>query len=124
MNSNHVDVTPESLKNFNDLPIEGKFQMINLLKFKKQVSDSDMTGIEKYAEYMKAVMPFFIKSEGQIVYDGKPQLSLIGPKEEWDKILIVEYPSKAHFVNMITTKGYPSAIRASALEDSRLILCQ
>ena len=121
---NYIEVAPEKLKEIIDLSIEGKFQMINLLKFKKKIVDSDMTGLEKYGEYMKAVMPFFVKSEGHIVYESKVQLSLIGPENEWDKVLIVEYPSKDHFINMITTKGYPADLRSSALENSRLILCK
>jgi uncharacterized protein (DUF1330 family) len=124
MNSNHINLTSETLNDFISIEVEGKFQMINLLKFKEAVDDSTVTGVEKYAEYMKAVMPFFMKSEGRIIYEGKTLFSLIGPDEEWDKILIVEYPSKSHFINMITTKGYPAELRAAALEDSRLILCK
>ena len=122
--NNTIDLDITRLDDLGKMSIEGKFQMMNLLKFKKQIDDTDMTGIQKYAEYMKAAMPFFIISGGRIIYDGQAHFSLIGPEREWDKVIIVEYPSMSHFINMITNKGYPEHLRASALENSRLILCE
>jgi uncharacterized protein (DUF1330 family) len=50
---------------------------------------------------------------------------LVG-KEEWDEILVVEYPSRKAFLNMVQSDEYkvPKQIRNEALEDSRLISMQ
>jgi len=125
MNEKYVEVTSEQIQGFSQLPLDGAFQMLNLLKFKNKVEETEETGAEAYAKYLEAITPFFKASGAKVVYQGKPLFTIIGPNDqtEWDKILIVEYASKEDFLNMITTKGYPTALRNRALEDSRLILC-
>ncbi len=125
MSDKYVGVTPEQFQDFTTLPIEGSFQMLNLLKFKDKVEETGLSGAEAYGQYMNAVIPFFMASKAKIIYQGRPVFSLIGPEDtnEWDKILIVEYASKEDFLKMITAEGYPSKMRSQALEDSRLILC-
>lgn len=108
---------------FSDLQkvAEGEpFQMLNLLKFKKD------GGAEKYKEYMRAAAPFFARANAEVLYYGNAELTLIGPSEtrEWDKILLVEYASKEDFLAMITDVNYPTHLRKAALEDSRLLLCR
>jgi uncharacterized protein (DUF1330 family) len=122
LNKTQVNSFLENLQLLNDFPVDGKFQMINLLKFKDKVDDSGTTGKQAYLTYMKAAIPFFSKINARIIYDGYSQLTLIGPDKEWDKILIVEYDSKADFMNMIQSDDYPLSLRSQALEDSRLIL--
>jgi len=125
MSDTHIEVTPEQLQKFVELPVDGAFQMLNLLKFKEKVDDGDTSGEEAYVEYMKAVMPFFQKSKAKISFMGKPMLTIIGPQgeQEWDKVLIVEYASKQHFIDMISAEGYPQHLRSRALVNSRLIVC-
>ncbi|NJL13574.1 MAG: hypothetical protein HC913_11590 [Microscillaceae bacterium] len=36
-------------------------------------------------------------------------------------MVLVEYPSKEHFLEMIKNPAYPSHLRTAALQDSRLI---
>jgi hypothetical protein len=44
--------------------------------------------------------------------------------DAWDKILLVEYPSKASFVTMLADPEYQQAVhfRTKALSDSRLYI--
>ena len=125
MKDTFIGVSSKQFQDFSALPVDGAFQMLNLLKFKEKVEETGVTGAEAYAQYMQAVLPFFQKSNAKIVYQGKPMFNLIGPESslEWDKILIVEYASKEDFLKMITAEGYPAKMRGQALEDSRLILC-
>ena len=61
---------------------------------------------------------------GTIVWQGKFELMLIGPREEyWHHCFIAEYPSVAAFVEMIRDPVYREAVkhRQAAGEDSRLI---
>ncbi|MFK8009253.1 MAG: hypothetical protein AB8H03_23025 [Saprospiraceae bacterium] len=120
-----LDLTKEQYKAFMALPIDVPLQMLNLLKFKEKVNDADISGAERYKEYMKATVPFFQKSNAKVNFYGDAKINLIGPQElEWDKVLIVEYAQKSDFIKMITTEGYPSEMRKSAIEDSRLIFCE
>lgn len=120
-----LDLTREQFKSFMALPIDTPLQMLNLLKFKDHVLETGITGKEQYKNYMMATTPFFESSKAKVVFFGTPQFTLIGPQDtlEWDKVLIVEYPTKKDFVNMILTEGYPSEMRKLAIEDSRLIFC-
>lgn len=113
----HTDLTKEQFKAFAELPTDGAISMLNLLKFEKD------GGKEIYKKYMAAAQPFFAKANAKIVFYGKPNFTLIGDSSEelWDEILIVEYADKSDFIKMITTPGYPAAIRRKAVSDSRLI---
>jgi len=121
----YIDTSQEQFHDFMKLPIEGSFQMMNLLKFKKKVEGTEISGENAYNEYMAAVVPFFKSTSAKIIYQGKPIFNLIGPKGslEWDKILIVEYGSKQEFIGMITQEGYPKEMRNRAIANSRLIVC-
>ena len=121
----YLDLTRKQFSEFSQLPIDVPLQMLNLLKFKDHVEETNLSGRQQYKEYMKAALPFFEKSNAKIVFYGDSKFNLIGPTElEWDKVLIVEYATKDDFMRMITTEGYPAKMRQLALEDSRLIFCQ
>lgn len=124
--STYLDLTKQQYLELMDFDIEEKFQMLNLLKFVDKVDGTDLTGKQQYQKYMKEVLPFFEKSKAKVVYDGKPYFTLIGPNDglEWDKVLIIEYATKASFINMISSPGYPGELRKMALADSRLVLCK
>lgn len=121
----YVDPTPEQNAAIFAYPSDQPLQMLNLLKFKSQLSDSGITGEEQYSAYMKAAQPFFAESKARILFYGEAKLCLIGPVDEleWDKVLIVEYPNKQAFLQMAMHPEYPTQMRRDALVDSRLILC-
>ncbi len=122
----YLELTKEQYLEFMKYDVEEKFQMLNLLKFVDRVEGTDISGKEQYRKYMKEVMPYFLEAGARVIYDGKPYFTLIGPAGdlEWDKVLIIEYETKAKFINMISSPDYPGAIRKKALADSRLILCK
>lgn len=121
----YLDLTKEQFKAFMEYPTGEKLQMLNLLKFKDKVEATGKSGAEQYKAYLKAAAPFTTKANAKIVFYGAPKFNLIGPQDEleWDKILIVEYATKNEFINMISNKEYPAALRKMALLDSRLIFC-
>lgn len=100
--------------------------MMNYLNYKNVVSSTGKTGKETYKEYMVAAIPFFQKIKADIIFKGKPQATIMGRSDEqlWDEILIVKYANKKEFFKLIQFKDYPRELRASALEDSRLIFCK
>ncbi len=119
----YINASIEQIKEFATLPLQTPFQMLNLIKYKDHVEGSEKTGKEQYQEYMQTALPYFQKSKARVLYSGSYQATIIGPAEnqEWDKVLLVEYPSRESFLEMITTEGYPAKLRALALTDSRLI---
>jgi uncharacterized protein (DUF1330 family) len=102
--------------------------MLNLLRFKSQADGIDVgkTGAEAYARYSVAAEPFLSAVGGRLRAAVRPLQSVIGPAEgEWDLVLLVEYPSRAKFLEMATNEEYLKAHqhREAGLADSRLIAC-
>jgi len=121
---NYISATKEQSIALATIPDEQPMQMLNLLKF-KEITETDISGFEQYKLYMKAAAPFFEEANARVLFYGSAELSVIGPSElEWDKVLIVSYPSKKDFFKMATHPDYPTALRDAALEDSRLIFCK
>lgn len=125
MKKNYVTVDNTELDAFISKTIDGPFEMLNLLKFKDLIPETQQSGKGMFKEYMIAASPFLEQAGAKVVYKGKYLESLIGPTEkEWDMIIIVSYPSKAHFHKMVKDPNYPAHLRKAALSDCRLILCK
>ncbi len=102
--------------------------MLNLLRFKAQADgiDAGVSGAEAYARYSVATEPFLRAVGGRVLLAVQPRQSVIGPPDsEWDLVILVEYPSRAKFLEMATNAEYLEvhAHREAALADSRLIAC-
>ena len=121
-----LEINQKQFKAFTQLPEDTPVVMLNLLKFKDRVTETGLSGAESYKEYMRQAAPFFAKADAEILFLGKPQTMLIGPEDEdlWDKVLIIKYNTISGFLGMVQAEGYPSHLRAQALEDSRLIHCK
>ena len=115
----HVEGTKEQFVSFMKAPIEGPIRMLNLLRYKADGGEA------KYAEYGANTQPCLEKVGGKVIFRGDGKLTVIGG-EDWDLILIVEYPSKDKMVEMIQSEEYQAGVhlRHEALEDSRLVCMQ
>ncbi len=78
---------------------EGPFVMLNLLKFKK------VGGREAYFHYIREAGPFVEAAGAKVIYFGKPKELLQG-KEDWDLLMLVQYPSRKAFLKMATNPDY------------------
>lgn len=89
--------------------------MLNLLEFVPE------GGRERYAEYGAAVAPLLEKAGGRIVYAGEPGPVLLG-EQSWDMVLLVEYPSRRAFLEMIGSEAYQAIahLRTEALTHGEL----
>jgi uncharacterized protein (DUF1330 family) len=84
--------------------------MLNLLAFKPG------GGRESYERYGEAVAPLLAKAGGRPVYAGQPAAALIG-EQSWDLVIVVEYPSRRAFLEMIGSPEYQAIahLRSEAL---------
>ena len=108
-----------------EAPDEGPVVMLNLLRYADTANDgSGRTGREAYQHYGELVIPMLeARGAGFIVYATAEQ-TVIGPAdEEWDEMILVQYPSRAAFIDMITSADYLAAHvhREAGLADSRLV---
>ena len=125
--SNYVDPERDQFEAFKALPRDKPIMMFNLLHFREKAAyddGRDATGAEAYAAYGRESAAVFLRVGGEIIWRGKPEVMLIGPKDkQWDLIFIARYPSAGAFLEMITDPQYREAVRhrQAAVLDSRLI---
>jgi len=107
-------------------PDEGPVVMLNLLKFKDRTSDGNGTGNEAYRKYGDAAIRMIEQRGGKVLWVGKAEQVLIGdPEQDWDAVIVVEYPSRKAFLEMVSSPDYleAHAHRERALERTVLIAC-
>jgi len=108
---------------------DGPVVMLNLLRFKDRADgiDAGVSGREAYERYGRATGPFLEAVGGRVLQAAETRQTVIGPEAlEWDMVLLVEYPSRAKFLEMATNPEYLKIHehREAALADSRLIACE
>ena len=124
---NYIDPERDQFDAFKGLARDEPVMMLNPVRFREKAAYEDgraATGAEAYAAYGKASGPVFRRVGGQIVWRGKPELMLIGPKDKhWDMIFVARYPTAGAFLEMVTDPDYRLAVkhRQAAVKDSRLI---
>lgn len=88
--------------------------MLNLLRFVAG-------GRERYREYESAVAPLLEKVGGGVIYQGVPGRPLLGDSG-WDLVLLVRYPSRGAFLEMVSSEEYREIehLRSEALSEGEL----
>jgi uncharacterized protein (DUF1330 family) len=94
---------------------EAPVVMLNLLRFKPD------GGRERYAEYGAGVAPLLEKAGARVAFAGDPATVLLGERS-WDLVLLVEYPTRQAFLEMIGSEEYQAIahLRTEALEHGEL----
>ncbi len=94
---------------------EGPVTMLNLLAFRPD------GGRERYLEYGAAVLPLLEKAGARVVFQGPAAPVVLGDRS-WDLVLLVEYPTRAAFLEMIGSPEYAAIahLRTEALARGEL----
>jgi uncharacterized protein (DUF1330 family) len=106
-------------------PDEGPVVMLNLLKFKAR-ADGGGTGADAYRHYGDAALEMVEERGGRVLWAGRGDQILIGdPTQDWDQVVLVQYPSRAAFIEMVSRPEYHEAHthRESGLERTILVAC-
>jgi uncharacterized protein (DUF1330 family) len=117
--SSSLEPTREQLAALAARPAEAPVVMINLLQFKAD------GGSESYLRYTQEVAPHLQRVGGTVRYAGASPSVVIGDGEKpwWDAIIVVEYPSPAAFLDMMSNEEYLKVhqYRAAGLDRGDLI---
>jgi uncharacterized protein (DUF1330 family) len=100
-------------------PDEGAVVMLNLLKLKEG-------GADTYLRYGDAAIGMVEERGGRVLWSGRAEQVLIGdPAADWDVVVLVEYPSRAAFVEMVSSPEYleAHADREAGLERTVVLAC-
>jgi uncharacterized protein (DUF1330 family) len=111
----------QQLLDLMNAPDEGPVVMLNLLKFKPR------EGASEYNKYGNSVVQMVEARGGKVLWLGGVDQTLIGDldADAWDAVALVQYPSRAAFIEMTTSKEYDAAHehRESGLERTVLLAC-
>jgi uncharacterized protein (DUF1330 family) len=91
----------------------GPVVMLNLLRY------AGAEGRESYSRYAQAVVPELERVGAQLLYAGDCSTLLVAPAgHAWDAVLVVRYPSRRAFLEMVTDPSYQAIahLRGEGLE--------
>ena len=125
-----IGPTKEQIKALLDSDLETPVVMLNLLKFAER-ADGDggdgsksSSGRESYARYGDRVRSMLEQTGARVLFQGRADSVVIGgDADDWDAVILVEYPSRKAFIEMTSSPNYQevSKDRTAGLADSRLI---
>jgi uncharacterized protein (DUF1330 family) len=117
---------PDQFREMAQSTDEGTVVMLNLLKFKERADAIDSSGASEYGRYGDAAIKMIEAQGGRLLWAGRADQVLIGdPGQDWDQVLLVEYPSRKAFIEMVSKPEYNEAHkhRESGLERTIVIAC-
>ena len=82
------------------------------------------SGADAYRRYGETAVKMVEEQGGRVLWQGRADQILIGdPTEDWDSVVLVEYPSRKAFIEMVTKPKYEAAHehREAGLERTVLV---
>lgn len=119
---------PQAFQQLAQSPDNGPVVMLNLLKFKPRSDDGDGSGADAYGRYGDVAVKMVEERGGKILWQGRAEQLLVGEAAEhdWDVVVLVEYPSRKTFIEMVSNPDYMKSHghREAGLEKTVLLACQ
>ncbi|MBI3678007.1 MAG: DUF1330 domain-containing protein [Proteobacteria bacterium] len=107
------------------LPDKGPVVMVNLVRFRERAADGNGSGYDAYLRYSQATMPLIKARGGTVLWAGNAEAVSFGDLKgaRWDYVVLVRYPSRAAFLDMMTSDDYATANihRENSVEDHVII---
>ena len=123
-----IGPTKEQIQALLDSDLEAPVVMLNLLKFAERAGrdggDGAQSGRDSYTRYGDRVRSMLEQTGARILWHGRADSVVIGgDADDWDAVILVEYPSRKAFIDMTSSPKYQevSRDRTAGLADSRLI---
>jgi uncharacterized protein (DUF1330 family) len=119
--------TKEQIQELVESPLETPVVMLNLLKFAERAGgdgDGPESGRDSYARYGERMRSMLEQTGARVLWQGRADSVVIGGDgDDWDAVILVEYPSRKAFLEMTSSPQYRevSKDRSAGLADSRLI---
>ncbi len=110
-----IESNKDQFKKLEANPNEEPFVMLNLLKFKKE------GGRDSYFRYIKESGPYVEGVGAKVLYFGKANELLQGT-EDWDILMLVQYPSRKAFLKMANDPGYLKVHESREIALERAVL--
>jgi uncharacterized protein (DUF1330 family) len=112
-----VSLSPVAIDAFLTEDDDSAVVMLNLLRFEPD------GGREKYLEYLQMAKPILARFGAKILFggDGLPVLTT-GQAQEWGAAVLVQYPRRSAFKNMIDDPEYHVAFKVGVAAIADIVL--
>jgi uncharacterized protein (DUF1330 family) len=93
-------------------PDDGPVTMLNLVKYRETSGDGNGTGREAYTRYTSVAQGHVEARGGKVLWAGVLAETALNDGDsdaDWDWALLVYYPSRAAFIDMVTSPDYLAA---------------
>lgn len=112
-----VSFSPAALDAFLTGDDDSPVVMLNLLRFEPD------GGREKYLEYLQMAEPILARFGAKILFggDGLPVLTT-GHGQEWDAVVLVQYPRRSAFKDMVADPEYQAAFQVGQAAIADIVL--
>lgn len=104
---------------------EGPVVMVNLVRLRERALNGEGSGWDAYQRYSAAVVKLLKPRGATILWAGMVEAVALGIPEanRWDYAVLVRYPSRAVFLEMLTSADYAAANieRENALSDHTIL---
>ncbi|HQG32293.1 MAG TPA: DUF1330 domain-containing protein [Deltaproteobacteria bacterium] len=102
-----VNPTGEQFRDLKKSGKQGTFVMVNLLKFRDAGLKEGESGRQSYERYARAVEPMLKKVGARLLWLGSVDQVFIGEDgDAFDHVMLVEYPSRKAFIDMVSSSEY------------------
>ncbi len=93
------------------LPDDGPVTMLNLMRFRERSRDGNGSGWDAYLRYSALAIRLIKAQGGTIIWTGEAQAVALGVPDahRWHYVALVRYPSRAAFIEMMTSPEYSIA---------------
>lgn len=111
-----INPTGRDMKAFLAVDPDEPIVMLNLLRFAEG-------GAERYDAYIEHFRPYAAKVGATVVYFGRGADPVVAEQgQDWDAVLLVSYPSRRAFSDMVRDPGYQEGthLRTEALVEAVL----
>jgi uncharacterized protein (DUF1330 family) len=104
------------LRRFGEADDGRPFVLVQLLRFAEG-------GREEYLRYSAAAQPILRGLGAQVLYAGECTDPLLAPDGAWDAVVVVRYPSRAVYREMLADRAYAAIApqRRSAVREAVLL---
>lgn len=93
------------------LPDDGPVTMLNLMRFRERSLDGNGSGWDAYLRYSALTIKLIKVRGGTIIWTGNAEAVALGVPDQhrWDYVALVRYPTRAAFLDMMTSPEYAAA---------------
>jgi uncharacterized protein (DUF1330 family) len=108
-----------------DLPDNGPVVMVNMVRFRAASADGDGSGWDAYLRYSRAITALLKGVGATVLWAGNAEGPAYGDlgAEHWQYLVLVRYPSRRAFLDMVTSPAYAEANvhRENGVEDHLIL---